>query len=246
MLCKGLCRVVSPPRMPYSRSRRTRKRKVGRKRTRMSVSRPVAPRRHVTPFPAQFKIKLVYAGWVHDGRAGNGTTGLTSYQFKLNSPYDPYAGSTGIYNIQPYFWDQVTALYKRYVVTGAKVEYKACPPTGIHAFTVIRPSTVSTSPSDLQLEESRPNAKKLIVSNGGNGAYFKRYYDIARIHGVKRRKIEDDDLYSGLVTGDPTLLAYLNIIQGNADGTTTDNPMAFNVKITQYITLYDRTIVSAS
>lgn len=202
--------------------------------------------RYRTPFPTKYQIKLVYTGWVYDAFAGDGTNTFTSYQFKLNSCYDPYSGVSGTYNVQPYFWDQVSAIYKRYVVTGAKVEYKACAPSNKYSFVLMRPSTVSTLPSDFQLEESRERAIKNGTSTGGNGSVMSAYYSVASIHGVSPSKVKNDDLYSATVGADPSLVAYLNIMQQNADGTTTANPQPFNVKITQYITMYDRTVVSGS
>lgn len=235
--------------MPYKKKTKASKKTDWRKRTkyesRKRSVRLVVPR-YMTPFPPKYRIKLVYTGWIADGRAGNGTTSNTAYTFKLNSCYDPYGGSTGQYNIQSMYYDQVSQLYKRYCVSGAKVEIKYCPPTVEHAMTLIRPTTVSTTPTDFQLEESRPNSIKRTISTGGDGSYIKAYFDIAKIHGVSKSKLMNDDLYSALTTADPTLICYLHILNCNSANTTTDNPLSFNVKITQYITLYDRTIVSAS
>lgn len=209
------------------------------------ASKIIVPR-YTTPFPPQYKIKLVYTGWVNNAFAADGTNNYSTYQFKLNSCHDPYAGISGTYNIQPYFWDQISAIYKRYLVTSAKVEYKACNPNVTSAFGLLRPSTVSTSPTDFQLEESRPYASKAIATTGGNGLFMKRYYPVHKIHGVSPQKVKSDDLYASTVGSDPSLMLYLNLMQVNADGTTTANAMPMNVKITQYVTMFDRTIVSAS
>lgn len=201
--------------------------------------------RHTTPFPPQYKIKLVYTGWVHDALAGNGTTSNSAYTFKLNSCYDPYDGVSGAYNIQPYFWDQISAIYKRYLVTSAKVEYQVNTPAS-NAMVVLRPTTVSTSPSDFQLEESRPYATKRMVSGVGQPVKIKRYYPVYKIHGVSPNKVKNDDLFASTIGADPTLLMYLHVIQQNVTTAITSNSMPFNIKITQYVTMFDRTIVSAS
>lgn len=211
-------------------------------------SRPrlVLPK-HVTPFPPQYNIKLVYTGWVGDAKAGNGVTGHSGYTLKLNSCHDPWAGITGAYNIQPYFWDQISNIYKRYLVTSAKVELRCSRPQTVDAMVVMRPSTVSTTPSDFQLEESRPYAQKRLVSTQSNGGLLKGYYPVYRIHGVPPSKVKNDDLYAAEVGSDPTLVMYLQIIQQNAIlADVTDNKMPYNIKITQYVTMFDRTIVSGS
>lgn len=227
-------------------SKYRKKRPAARRRPRKYQAGKYSPVKYQFPFPAMYKCKLVYTGWVADGRAGNGTTSNTSYGFKLNSCHDPYDGITGSYNVQPYYWDQISAIYKRYLVTSAKVEIRFSPPTQTHAMSVMRPTTVSTTPTDFQLEESRPNAVKRVISTGGNGAVLKAYYKLANIQGVTSNKYANDDLYAAVVGGEPTLISYAHVLNVNANNTTTDNPLAFNIKITQYVTMFDRSIVSGS
>lgn len=202
--------------------------------------------KYLTPFPREYKIKLVYTGWIHDGKAGDGTNVHTSYSFKLNSCYDPYGGVTGDYNVQPYFWDQISAIYKKYLVTSAKAEVQYNRPQVTDVMSVMRASTVSTLPSDFQLEESRPGAVKSQHTVYGTGKKISRYYSVASVHGVPGTRVVSDDLYSAAVGADPSLIAYLQIMNVNAPNNTTNNPMAFNVKITQYCTMFDRTVVSGS
>lgn len=60
---------------------------------------------------------------------------LAKYIFSLNSCYDPDVSGTGH---QPLMWDQLTALYNRYVVKGAKIKCQ---------FSPISNTTSTTQPS---------------------------------------------------------------------------------------------------
>lgn len=202
--------------------------------------------RYLTPFPTMYKIKLVYTGWVNNGTVADGINTYTGYTFKLNSCHDPYAGVSGSYNVQPYFWDQISAIYKRYTVSSAKVELQFNRP-GSDAFHVMRPTTVSTTPSDFQLEESRPYAVKRTNTIYGTGCRMRAYYPVHKIHGVTPQKVKTDDLFSAAVGSDPALVMYLQVLNQMADGvTTTSTACPFNIKITQYVTMFDRTVVSGS
>lgn len=197
------------------------------------------------PFPATKNCKLEYVGWVYDAFAGDGTNVGTTYQFKLNSCHDPYKGVTGSYNIQGYFYDQLS-MYKRYCVNSCKVEIQFATPATKYAMVLLRPTTVATEPTDFQLEESRPFASKRMMSTGGEPKKLTFFYSMPKVHGVTYTKLTTDDLYSSAYGTDPTLLTYLNVMLYNADGTTTSNPLPFNIKITQYVKFYDRTVMSAS
>lgn len=203
---------------------------------------------HSTPFPAKWNIRLEYTGWVHDATVGDtGSSFTTAWSFKLNSIYDPYAGVTGSYNVQPYFFDQINSIYKRYLVTSAKVELRQCSPSlSTDVLTLMRPSTVSTLPSDFQLEESRPFAMKKVNTSYGNGIVMNAYYPVYKIHGVPKQKVISDDLYASTVGADPSLIMYLNVVSVNSDQSVATNKIPFNIKITQYVTMFDRNVVSGS
>lgn len=232
---------------PKTKAKRKYKRRYGYPKTRLTTTRwkgniPL----YTTPFPPRYRVKLVYTGYVYNATAGDGANAYTNYTFNLNSLYDPYAGSTGTWNVQPYFFDQISALYKRYNVSGARVEVQWSDPTSVSSMHIIRPTTVGTAPTDFQLLESQPYATKVQNTISGNGARIKRYYDVAKIHGVSKQKARIDDLYSAQVGANPGLQLYLHVFNQNAAGAATNNPCPMNVKITYFATFFDRTVATGS
>lgn len=246
--------------MPYRRKRKTVNKRTRREYKPLVIkgrsrgdaytpvqysNRTIVPR-HTTPFPAKYHIKLVYTGWFPLATAGDGTNSYTSYPFKLNSCYDPYGGVSGSYNVQPYFWDQISAIYKSYVVTSAKIEVQWNRPQTTDVMVLLRPTNVSTLPSDFQLEESRPRAIKKQSTLYGPGIKTRAYYSVASVAGVTPQKVMNDDTFSALVGADPAQIVYAMVMNQNANGLTTSNSISMNVKLTQYVTMFDRTVVSGS
>lgn len=67
-----------------------------------------------TAYPPTFYTKLKYC----DTITMTSTLGVAVYEFAGNGCYDPDITGTGH---QPYFWDQLTAVYKYYAVVSSKI-----------------------------------------------------------------------------------------------------------------------------
>ena len=94
-------------------------------------------------------------------------------------------------NSQPYFYDQITAIYSKYVVVGMKYEIQVTSTTGKEAYVLVRPTAGLHTPTVaidqwLWVEEQRPNAKKYRITSGHQTKKIKGYVDIAKIWGCSR------------------------------------------------------------
>lgn len=123
--------------MPVYKRKRSMKpyqRKTRRKTNRMLTQRVVqlTPALKGTGFPSQLRTKLRYC----DVITLTSTLGsVATHAFRMNSLFDPDASGAGH---QPYYYDQITALYNRYSVQNAKLTAK---------FSLIANTISTTQPS---------------------------------------------------------------------------------------------------
>lgn len=219
-----------------------RTRKVGRPR----VYKSFIPRNPISdPYPRTKICKMRFAAVIPDfTNATSNPAGL--YQMRLNSLFDPnYTSTTGGHpNIQPMYYDQVTAVYQKYVVFGAKVNvWFGAGSANIPVEVLIRPTLDPGTPTGLLGssfvdEESRPMSKKRIM-NDSKGTHIKAYYDIGKVLGVSKNTILTDDLYQALSTGNPTNVVYLNIMMHNMTDATTSNNVPLNIRIDYYVKFFN-------
>lgn len=138
----------------------------------------------------------------------NGTLGTAAitYQYGLSGPYDPRINLGGM---QPIQWDQVSPMYERYWVWGAKVTVTFNNPSndGMLVGFRIRGSTNTLATSGLTIAEIKETelTKSRWVNNSGNQTrVFKAYIRPWQILGITKTQYNNLE-YSAQTTAVPTV-----------------------------------------
>lgn len=159
-----------------------------------------------------------------------GTTVAATQQFRLNSLYDPDFTNTGH---QPYYYDQIAALYAEYCVYGVLVDlYAGSESVNSPILLTIAPSLASSLPSDASLGLERPQAIRLFIDAGGASQRLYKYFKIYEILGVPKSECFIDDALSASGTN-PSRPVYLNMSAICSDTGVTCT-LNVNVKFTFY------------
>lgn len=204
-----------------------RKRRRTIRRTRRYISR--VPRR-IPMGVSRYKFaKLPYCDLEATSVSASSSVAWT-YQSSMYDPYAPVGGH------QPMFFDQYAAMYRKYTVLGIAYDLQACTDgaTTGPLVIIVTPSADSTPPTSISIARERPGSKEAIVSNSYR-ARLKGYMSVAKTLGVNRRNVLNDDIYSALVTTNPSALANLFVQAFNTSG-----GYAVAVYITLRLTYYVR------
>jgi len=132
-------------------------------------------------------------------------TGIFTGFLNPGSCFDPCGDLAAI---QPVTYDQLSALYARYLVTGATVKITVAPQienqAGLdYAFVMAAyPSTVSTVPSTFQGAASQPYAQQKLHAVGSGAVHMKFKLDTQKIIGSRLPPVAED--CGALVGADPT------------------------------------------
>lgn len=211
----------------------------------MAVYRPAKPQRQVGyhPFSTVFQARLHYGHSFGINAPATSTTAASPPRFLLNSVFDPDFSGVGH---QPMQYDQLTGVYKRYLVHACKVELEFSNPnadalyvgyslyngTGGHATTTAASLDLGT------LTERRNVVMKPLVNSGKQVTKMAIYVPMATLFDVPRVVYNSDrTLYSAAVTANPTAFAFLQILALDPNGGTTGCTVKMN--LTYYTELYD-------
>lgn len=204
-----------------SKRKRSYKRRRPRNKSKRSV-KPMIPLSY--GFPDTYQTKLRYAD-TYDLTL-DGLTGLSQYQWALNSLYDPDLTGTGA---QPTYFDQLAEVYNNYRVYGAMVEctvFNRQTSDPIYMSTITKGLSGAPSFDPVSISMNTNGSKlKLISSEGSNNIHtFRKYYPIGEIFGLNKKAILYQANFAGLTgnfgTGsNPSSLArfYLDVA-GTAGG----------------------------
>lgn len=220
--------------MPRFRNQRNRRRKrlYPRKR-RFAYSRRRALRKQAKPsqviirqpsgVPDRLfvKMRLRITGNFSQA-AGN----LGYIQIAGNDLYDPLAASG---TAQPYFFDQWTAMYGFFRVLGSKINVvsQLNDPTTGPASTIVGivANGVATAPTwqttDHSLIETQPYAKRSCIRAGARGVGYNimsSYKSTAKIRGVKKSVVQNEDNYRGTSAASPTNLWWWTVFNYDLGG----------------------------
>lgn len=208
----------------YTQRRRSNYRRGRRYRSNM-------PRinKFTTGLPPSILMKHVYVDNYKMDNTGTPAVAATQ-QFRLNSLYDPDYTSTGH---QPYYYDQIAALYSEYCVYGVLVDvYAGSESATSPILLTIQPSLTSSLPSDAKLGLERPNSIRLFIDAGGASQRLVKYFKIYQILGVPKSECFIDDALSASGTN-PSRPVYLNFSAICGD-TSVAAVLNVNVKLTFY------------
>ena len=205
--------------MPYKRksTKRTSKRRYKRPTTRKrrSGTKPQATRMRgpmklfgsFAPFPPTYNCKMHYVETVTlttdtAGVFGAGTT------FRLNSLYDPNLTGTGH---QPYGYDQMAALYKRYIVSGVKVHITFTDPSadGVAVGCMVQASGGAGALYGItpDIIKEQPLSWVAPVNNTGSQVkHFSQYFPLQKVEGLQKVQwIANEDQYGAAINANPSL-----------------------------------------
>lgn len=214
------------PRRTYfkRRARRPRRwRKRGMARRNFRVSRPSLG----SGIPNAVIMKHKYS----DNFGAPISSTINTAIFHLNSLYDPY--QTGVGH-QPYYFDQLAALYNKYTVFGVKVDLVAsCGGANTQCMIGMKAQRDTTALVNIGDLAERPGAKWTILNSQGPQKRLSKYFNLAQLFGVSKKAISNDGEYSAASSASPTKLYYLNISAQHPDGATATN-IFYNVTLTFY------------
>lgn len=193
--------------------------------------------------PDQYFTKLQWAETYNLTSVGS----IASQIFRGNSLYDP--DYTGV-GTQPYYFDQLAGLYKKYIVYASKIQVTFVQGTGsgggafCTVYLVPKPTDVALPTSaDEETQLPRCKSAQMGPNTGGDGVIkISHYGKSATIIG---RLLSSDDVLSANTTSNPTQQFYWHIGVQSMDETTTPNIYA-KVTITYYCKFFDRDYPGAS
>lgn len=233
-------KTVTKKRAPVRRPRRRVKRK--------TMSGPFRNYVSADPFKPTMSVKLKYT---ETKTMFSGAAGLTGSlrTFRLNSLYDPNYAVGGD---QPYGYDQLATLYKKYKVNGALLEVVFTDPDQDGMFVAVQLQTPSasdtalTNKSSAVLREQPMTVVRTIQNSGKQRAVIKQYIPLSTVSGItKLQFMADADLFSAVTTTNPVTVPRAQIAVGS-NREVTNATVVCRVSITYYATLYDRITLAQS
>jgi len=130
---------------------------------------------------------------------------------RVNNAYEPIASTH-----QPYGWDQMAALYRRYKVVGMKMRVRIINPYTTPGYFLARPVPVNENYSMVdnyfaETSEKPGTITRAIAAAGGPNEIVDVPIDIPKLLGITREQfLADTSRYSAQVTAAPDF-AYVQI-----------------------------------
>jgi hypothetical protein len=190
----------------------------------VSAQRYVETQSAVAPFPFRWNAKLTYGVNVALATPG-GVPTAAKYRFRLNSLYDPDVTGTGA---QPYMYDQLIAIYTKYIVRRCYVDITFANPSvaGLWVGWCYHTSTTSNDdPVGKELDNliSRPNFTCVPISDFGTQMVTCRIeVPLHLVFGLSASQyLSVTDQYGAAYNANPLSEAYLDlfIVDPNSLGT---------------------------
>lgn len=197
-------------------------------------------------FPDRIRVKLNYYAL----EQATLSAGVAAYlQYRGNSVYAPRYTS----GHQPYAYDQWCSFYTKYRVLGSSI--RVTPGWGGTDFTgstsvngiavAVVPAPTDVAPGSEILEQPYSRYKTGYVAES-NRLTVKHYMSTAKIFGVNRQAVHDEDNYAAAYNASPSDVWFWYVYVYNPFGTTDNMYMSFNVKLTYYVEFYRRYTMSQS
>lgn len=231
--------------MPKRNNKRNQRRNKGRNRNNNNkqhnaLLRDMLP---LSTFVKGWPPEHIYAqvSWTLGGTITTTTT-LGEILIQANNANDP-GGALSAF--QPVWYDQLQAFYNRYVVWGAKLEVNCHNATNSVPYTIIVfPSRTATGATTIVDTGSQPFAK-VRQGGGASGNDFVRIVHFMTTARMMGRPPGVTTAFSGTANSNPSMIWYF-IIGSQATDATTSVTVHDEIRLTQYIELYDRNSADAS
>jgi len=188
---------------------------------------PSFPNSRNLPFPVTMRTKLRY----NDIYTLNAVSGFAKYIYSGNSAFDP--DYTGIGH-QCLYWDQISAIYAKYVVLASKITFKGNVDTGsnqgiIATVTAYYQNTFSDSIAGLQESIESPfNTYKMFINAPVKQEVMTLGYRSYELLGVSERELIENPDFWASTSSDPPYEWFYKLAFANTDGAVT----AFGVSMT--------------
>lgn len=194
-----------------------------------------------SPFPNKYFCKMTYGENVILTAGTAGVYGLESV-FRLNSLYDPDFAGVGH---QPYGYDQMGALYRRYLVTAVSITLVFSDPSedGLLIGCSLQPSNsvfTLTGASNNQLKEKPQMITRMLNDSGEQNCIIKQFMPLHRLEGLHKFQWSANLAeYASDYNANPTRSPYLRVACASARNTSGATVM-FRPLIKFYCQWYDR------
>lgn len=241
--------TTSKPKKVYKRLKPS-KRMVTRKKTGMVIPSYLKDSKakgawtnvkSLSPFPNKYFCKMTYG---ENAILTAGSTGLygLEYVYRLNSLYDPDFAGVGH---QPYGFDQMGALYRRYLVTAVSITLVFTDPSedGMIVACSLQPSNATftlTGASNNQLKEKPQIVTRMLNDSGEQNCIIKQFMPLHRLEGLHKFQWSANLAeYASDYNANPTRSPYLRVACASARNTSGATVM-FRPLIKFYCQWYDR------
>lgn len=188
-------------------------------------------------FPPSLYTKVVFS----ESYQMNSTTGsIVNQTFSGNSAFDP--DYTGVGH-QPYFYDQLTAVYNSYIVYASKIEIVAGTNSVTDTRLILRPAIPNTGIADMDLECERPGAKCVYVNAGSAPTKVSMLRKTSQVFGTQSKNLDEN--FQAASNANPNNRWYWLVGTRPTDESSTA-AVQMTVKITYYCRFFDRATVGSS
>lgn len=232
------------------RSSRAPKRKSPpRRRTRRAAPKPSGPFRSFVsndPFRPTMSTKLHYTVNLTMSSGLGGLFG-PEHIFRCNSLYDPDYTSGGH---QPYGYDQLELLYRKYKVNAVAVNVTYSDPNQdgtLIGFTFQPPGGSATLAGGLPstIEEQPMSIVRRINNTGKQVGKLKQFFPISTVSGLSKLQFGADvDLFTAATGTNPAASPLFRVAVATTQGST--STLTVSVSLTYYCTFYERKGLPAS
>lgn len=200
------------------------------------------------PFPPHYDCSMRYCETFTKSVGTAGVFG-TVQKMNLNSLYDPNNTGGGH---QPYGYDQIQALYKKYIVKSAKVIIEFINPNadGLVAGVMVLPSgqtgaSLAGISADI-IKEQPTSWTRPVQNTGSQKAIFKANFNMAKLEGLNRVQwMCSLDEYGASVTANPSLMPTIQFASASDASSSVDYLFA-RVLIIYKVRFYDRILQAYS
>jgi len=189
------------------------KNKMWKRKPRVRGARTTLVNKSIQPIAAKYIAKHKYATTFTLQLSNN-----YSYQFNLNSTYDPDRSGGGH---QPYGRDQLATLYNRYRVFGVSYAISFLSPDS-SAKVAVNASNQSITPANVSAVIEQPQTKWAIQYPGGAQKVIKGYVNLPKLTGLTKTQYMSDDRYQASINDNPLESLLLNIFGAAINDNGTD------------------------
>ncbi len=199
------------------------------------------------PFPPRKNFKLVYSQTYTYPVGSSGTFGSENI-FRLNSLHDP--DETGVGH-QPYGYDQLKLLYRRYKVNGVLLEMTWTDPNqdGLSVAAMLTPPLATSTLAGLgfdQASEKPFTTTRMINNSGSQRIYMKQYIPISTAVGITPSQFRNDlDDYQALTGASPNRVPRVRLAVCSPSAAT-GGLVQCTMKMTFYSSFWDRIVLGQS